>query len=119
MRAVKAAFGVFLATVLIWGCAPKGEVKEGAYKHPEVAEQWTACSDCHKTETPEVYQEWHESRHGIAMVKCFQCHGTFETFQKPTRETCRSCHAKEYEACPKDKTCWECHSAHEFSVPKK
>ena len=120
---MKAKLGILLMglTALVFACAPqkapapKAEEKP-AVTHPELSEQekLIACSECHRTETPDIYQEWWQSRHGIAMVKCFQCHGTFETFHQPTRETCRTCHAKAYDNCPKDKACWECHTPHLF-----
>ena len=106
---------------LLFACAPQKAPAPQAEKKPVVAhpelspqEKLIACSECHRTETPDIYKEWYESRHGIAMVKCFQCHGTFETFHEPTRETCRTCHAKQYDRCPQDKVCWECHAPHAF-----
>ena len=116
-------WAIFLVSVsaLVLSCAsqkapaPAAENKP-AVTHPELppGEKWMACSECHKMETPEIYEEWYKSRHGIAMVKCFQCHGTFETFHKPTRETCRTCHAKQYKNCPADRPCWDCHAPHLF-----
>ena len=81
--------------------APTGEVaKEEAVEappsvHPEIEEEFllTPCSQCHKTTTREVYEEWFESTHGIANVKCYQCHGTYENFRKvPEKATCAVCH---------------------------
>ncbi len=120
--------GLLLAlglVALLLACAPKKapvESPEGPAKvtHPELSEQekLIACSACHREVTPEIYEEWYQSRHGIAMVKCFQCHGTFETFHPVTRETCRTCHAKAYENCPQDRKCWECHQEHAFKRHK-
>jgi len=87
--------------------------------HPELDEQdmLVACASCHEEATPEVYKEWYGSVHGIAMVKCYQCHGTFETFKvTPTKEDCATCHANMLEKCPGDKPCWECHIPHEFKT---
>ena len=87
--------------------------------HPELSEQEMLidCASCHKESTPEVHQQWYDSVHGIAMVKCYQCHGTFETFTvTPTRENCATCHANMMEKCPADKPCWECHVPHEFKA---
>ena len=86
-------------------------------KHPDLdeQEQYIACSDCHKNETPEVYKQWYDSNHGIAMVKCYQCHGTLETFRfTPTRDNCAVCHEEMMAKCPKDKDCWQCHAPHTF-----
>lgn len=117
MRSIKGWLSLGVMAFLVWACSARGPAPEReVYRHPELSaqEMLIACQDCHRTETPEIYNEWRESRHGIAMVKCFQCHGTFETFHKVTRENCRTCHAKPYENCPKDKLCWECHSPHLF-----
>lgn len=92
-----------------------------AVMHPELTEQekLIACNQCHKDVTPEVYEEWYNSVHGIANVKCFQCHGTFEDFHvTPELKKCEACHAKEVAHSPKDKRCWECHAAHRFTVHK-
>lgn len=44
--------------------------------HPELSEQemLMACADCHREATPDIEKEWYDSVHGIAMVKCYQCH---------------------------------------------
>lgn len=89
--------------------------------HPELSEQdmLMACSDCHREETPELEKEWYESVHGIAMVKCYQCHGTFESFKvTPDREDCATCHLNMMDKCPDDKPCWECHVPHSFKAAK-
>lgn len=92
-----------------------------AMSHPELSEQemLIACADCHKDATPEVEKQWFDSVHGIAMVKCYQCHGTFETFKvTPTKADCATCHANMLEKCPQDKPCWECHVPHSFNGHK-
>ena len=88
-------------------------------QHPELSEQemYVPCSQCHKESSPEIYTQWYESSHGIAMVKCYQCHGTFETFKViPSREDCAVCHEKMMNKCSQDKDCWQCHIAHVFPV---
>ena len=87
--------------------------------HPELSEQemLVACSDCHREETPDIEKEWYNSLHGIAMVKCYQCHGTFETFVvSPGKDNCATCHLDMLEKCSKDKACWECHVPHSFKA---
>lgn len=89
--------------------------------HPDLSEQemLIACADCHRQATPEVEKEWFNSLHGIAMVKCYQCHGTFGDFVvTPSRENCATCHLDMMEKCPKDKPCWECHVPHSFKDKK-
>jgi len=94
----------------------------GKSAHPQLSEQEMLmdCADCHREATPEIEKEWFGSVHGIAMVKCYQCHGTFEDFTvTPARATCGSCHADMLEKCPQDKPCWECHVPHTFKNRKK
>ncbi len=89
--------------------------------HPALSEEekLLPCASCHREVTPEIYKEWRESRHGIANVKCFQCHGTYENFEVvPATSSCMPCHAKEVTTAPKDKDCAACHPAHKFSVHK-
>ena len=87
--------------------------------HPELSQQemLIACDACHQQETPDVYQEWYDSSHGMVMVKCYECHGTFETFRvTPTRDNCAVCHANMMDKCPDDKPCWQCHIPHKFTT---
>ena len=89
--------------------------------HPDLSEQemLVDCADCHREATPEVEKEWYNSLHGIAMVKCYQCHGTFGDFVvTPSRENCATCHLDMMDKCPKDKPCWECHIPHSFKQKK-
>ena len=89
--------------------------------HPELSEQemLVACADCHRENTPDLEKEWYDSVHGIAMVKCYQCHGTFETFVvSPGKDNCATCHLDMLEKCSKDKACWECHVPHSFKAEK-
>jgi len=93
----------------------------GQASHPKLSQQekLTPCSQCHKEATPEIYKEWYNSVHGIANVKCFQCHGTYENLRTEPDEThCAACHNKQYLKRPKDKRCWACHPAHNFFVHK-
>lgn len=89
--------------------------------HPELDEQdmYIACSDCHRENTPDLEKEWFDSVHGIAMIKCYQCHGTFETFKvTPSKEDCATCHTDMLEKCDQNKPCWECHVPHSFKAEK-
>lgn len=114
--------GLFLVVLamLILAVPPVTGKTEKA-SHPELSEQemLIACSKCHRESTPDIEKEWFDSVHGIAMVKCYQCHGTFETFKlTPTIEDCATCHANMMEKCPQDKPCWECHVPHSFKAKK-
>ncbi|BHH84891.1 cytochrome c3 family protein [Desulforhopalus sp. 52FAK] len=111
-----------MMALLIMSVAAIAENTEQAV-HPELSEQemYIACSDCHKEATPEVESQWFKSSHGIAMVKCYQCHGTFETFKvTPTKSDCAVCHVDQLEKCAKaeDKACWDCHVPHVFKAEK-
>lgn len=108
------ATGLFLLSV-----SAIAEEKEQA-GHPELTEQemLIACSECHGEETPELTREWFASTHGIAMVKCYQCHGTFESLVvTPGEQACSICHVdKVTPGHTEDKICWECHAPHSFKT---
>jgi len=88
--------------------------------HPELTEQemLVDCAECHKETTPDIEKEWFDSVHGLSMVKCYQCHGTFETFTvTPTIDNCATCHlAMTAEEHSEKKKCWECHTPHMFKA---
>lgn len=99
----------------------KGKPSE-AVQHPKITEQekLIPCFECHQQATPEVYKEWFSSLHGIGMVKCYQCHGTYENFKvEPAVADCATCHADMVDKCPKDKKCWSCHTPHSFKRATK
>lgn len=107
--------GMMLATAVVTAGETKPDV------HPELSgqEMLIACADCHRETTPETEQQWFKSLHGIAMVKCYQCHGTYGEFMvTPNRQTCATCHLDMMEKCSQDKPCWECHIPHSFKVKK-
>ncbi len=86
--------------------------------HPALSEQQmlTACHDCHRRVTPEVFSSWHDSGHGIGQVKCYQCHGTYEELKaEPSLEACAVCHSGQFEHAG-GRTCWQCHPAHSFEA---
>jgi len=106
---------IALYPCLVWS----GPAKSSKQVHPELSKQekYIDCAQCHTEATPQVHQEWFASLHGLAMVKCYQCHGTFETFRvTPTRQDCASCHENMMKKCPQDKACWQCHIPHTFKT---
>lgn len=111
---------VFIGTLLMAVSVIAGD--KDKVVHPELSEQemLVSCADCHKEATPEIEKEWYDSVHGIAMVKCYQCHGTFETFQvTPPQSNCETCHvAMADKKHTEDKPCWECHVPHLFKAKK-
>jgi len=80
--------------------------------------QQQQCRVCHQQTTPQVYKEWAHSKHAVANVRCFQCHGTLEDFYKtPPIEKCAACHYHEVETMQKKAPgfkCWTCHTPHVF-----
>ena len=107
--------------LMVAGCCTVTLAAEKKRQHPQLSEQEKsiACDQCHAESTPELQKQWFDSRHGIAMVKCYQCHGTFETFRvTPTRQDCAACHENMLAKCPQDKPCWQCHVPHGFKVRK-
>ncbi len=115
-----------IAAAMIYGCtgSSSGPAKQAAVKpsgHPVLTEQemLTPCQECHQAATPEVYEEWYNSRHGIDNVKCFQCHGTYEELKRvPDQFACAVCHSAEFQHTEEGKSCWDCHPAHKFVVHK-
>jgi len=109
-----------LVSGVAFGAAAKKPAKS-APVHPKLSaqEMFVDCAECHQDATPKVVKEWDASKHGLAMVKCYQCHGTFEKFSvTPARETCAACHAGQMSKCPQDKACWQCHIPHSFTAKK-
>ena len=105
------------------GCMVSPGVKEAVAqaKHPELSEQemYIPCAECHQEATPELHKEWYESAHGVAMVKCYQCHGTFETFRlSPTRQDCAVCHESNVAKCADGEDCWKKYVPHTFKEKK-
>ena len=67
--------------------------------HPTVPDEYSDCITCHAEVTAQVTQDWHESKHGITLVKCVVCHGdptgegsiTFTATPDPI-DICARCH---------------------------
>ncbi len=110
---------VAVASACTAGASKKASTSTKMGTHPELSaqEKLTPCAQCHKDATPEIYKEWYDSVHGIANVKCFQCHGTYEDLKVSPDEThCAACHNAQYLKRPSDKKCWDCHPAHHFFI---
>lgn len=116
---------LFASLCLVCTCASVQGATSNASntdKHPEITEQekLLPCDECHQQATPDVYKQWFASLHGIGMVKCYQCHGTYENFKiTPAISACAACHVNMVEKCPKDKPCWACHAPHSFKRANK
>jgi len=114
---------VFLSACTCPNCPAKGQpgvsVQARAADHPAVTEQekLMPCFECHKEATPEIYSEWFESGHGKGMVKCYECHGTYEDMKAvPYMSVCAVCHSGQFHKTVDGKVCWECHPVHSFTV---
>jgi len=84
-------------------------------KHPDV--DWSlGCQECHSERTPEVYNDWYTSRHGMVNFGCYICHGDGqETFYaKGSDAQCGGCHAGQLVSfdSSKFKSCFDCHNGH-------
>lgn len=118
--------GVLLSACLFLGVAVGTLFAQAKATHPELSEeeQYVACRDCHREVTEDIYQDWYNSVHGIANVRCYQCHGTLEEFYvTPPVFKCASCHSKEVSHMKVPEglgkaTCWTCHPVHRFQVHK-
>ncbi|MBU0966288.1 MAG: cytochrome c3 family protein [Proteobacteria bacterium] len=121
----KMIVSILLAASVVLGAGPglsagqEGKVVPEGHADLTDQQMLIACSDCHQTETPDIYNQWYESLHGIGMVKCYQCHGTFENLVVvPEKSVCGACHSAAMAKCPTDKPCGDCHQPHTFKVKK-
>ncbi len=92
--------------------------KTGA-QHPEVGTDAGDCASCHESVSPQVVADWSKGRHGMALVKCFVCHGsTGPDFRaRPEAIGCRGCHPVQAAAttsAAKEASpgCFTCHPPH-------
>jgi len=113
------------ALTLLAGLVLAGSGVAMADQHPlspeviaKLPPQQQQCRVCHQQTTPKVYKEWAHSKHAIANVRCFQCHGTLEDFHKtPPISKCEACHYQEVQTMKKKAPgfkCWTCHTPHIF-----
>jgi len=79
------------------------------------------CIECHKEETPEIYNQWTTSAHGVALVRCYVCHGDKDNFTSmPDQNKCLECHFDQVEnQVDKTKKCVDCHTMHSFTQHRK
>lgn len=91
-------------------------------KHPEV-DFSISCKECHKQVTPDVYQDWKASKHGIMNFSCYMCHGDGqeEFYTKPGTERCVSCHSPQDVDFSKVavNNCFDCHKGHTLKFHEK
>ena len=99
-------------------------------KHLKAPDDAADCYTCHQKVTPRVAQNWYESKHGVALMKCFVCHGqpdgkgSIPFAVVPDAATvCRKCHepamkrmAQKFGIKP---DCYKCHPFHQNSLHHK
>ena len=80
------------------------------------------CLNCHSIMTPDLVDQWRQSKHAMDNVKCNVCHGekTSEDFiARPQKERCRPCHPDQVKTISESRmnrvACGACHSIHQFS----
>lgn len=89
--------------------------KDKNQKHPEV-DFSISCQECHQETSPQIYQEWKDSAHGVMNYGCYLCHGDGqeEFAAKPGSERCVGCHSPQevdFSKLAVD-NCFDCHQGH-------
>ena len=96
-------------------------------QHLKAPDDAADCYTCHQKVTPRVAQNWYESRHGVALMKCFVCHGqpdgkgSVPFAVVPDVDTvCRKCHEQAMKRMEQkfglEPDCYYCHSFHVNSL---
>ena len=117
--------GLFCAALFL--CFTAANVSAASIKHLKAPDDAADCYTCHQKVTPRVAQNWYESKHGVALMKCFVCHGQpdgkgsipFAVVPDPV-SVCRKCHEPAMIRMEKkfgiDPNCYECHPFHQNSM---
>jgi hypothetical protein len=98
--------------------APKKTQAAVKSTHPPVDTSIQECRECHESATPQVWEEWLQSAHGLNGVLCFVCHGSTgaDFVRVPAAERCAGCHSVQVDSLNnqfmKGKSCFSCHPAH-------
>lgn len=112
MRKTMIVVSTLLIAFLSWNLS-SGDEK--GTKHPEV-DFSISCAECHAEETPDAYNDWKSSKHGLMNYGCYLCHGDGEVefYPSPGTEQCIGCHSAQdvdFEKLPL-KNCYDCHKGH-------
>jgi hypothetical protein len=78
MRKIYSILFIAVLAILLSGFTQSNKVvsnsRPAGDEHPDV--DWTlGCSECHQETTPEVFEQWSQSRHGSVGFGCYICHG--------------------------------------------
>jgi hypothetical protein len=114
--------------VALTACASSKPAQRGAAapktSHPEVDTGLGTCAGCHAQATSAVTAQWSGSRHGMALVECFICHGStgqdFRAHPEPTG--CQGCHPVQVSSVTRDgrtQGCFQCHPPHALRAQGK
>ncbi len=98
-----------VALCLSAGAWAQGTIAGAGYILPELTAESKACAECHKMQSPGIYEEWGASKHFRGNIGCFECHraekddadawyheGQHISIIVSPRD-CARCHAKEAE----------------------
>lgn len=127
---VPVALLVFGLTFFVYFKTAFPEVRCEFAKHLDSPQNVSDCYECHIKATPKLAQDWHESKHGVMLVKCFVCHGQPDgkgsvpyTANPDVETTCTKCHdpsIREMEhKYGSQRSCGECHPYHQNSLHHK
>ncbi len=62
--------GIGFVAIALALCLPA----RAGYLLTEISPESAKCIDCHKKETPSVYQQWGDSKHYRGNIACYECH---------------------------------------------
>ncbi len=96
-------------------------------KHLKAPDDAADCYECHQKVTPRIAQNWYEGKHGVALMKCFVCHGQPDgkgsipfAVVPDAGSVCRKCHEPAMMRMEKkfgiEPDCYSCHPFHQNSL---
>lgn len=83
---IVAAIAMFLAAFALFAmpafaqegagttAAQQSSVPGAGYMLPQLSPESKACAECHKTQSPSIYEEWGASKHYRGNIGCMECH---------------------------------------------
>lgn len=116
---------IVFATLLL--CFVVNNASAKTIKHLNAPDDVADCYTCHQKVTPRIAQNWYESKHGVALMKCFVCHGQPDgkgsipfAVVPDAKTVCRKCHEPAMIRMEKkfgiDPNCYQCHPFHQNSM---
>lgn len=105
MMHTKLTLVTVIAIVSVWATPPA----QAGYMLTELSAESRACIECHKMQSPVIYEQWGDSKHFRGNIGCFECHKAereeidafdhygqvISTIVSP--KDCARCHEKEVE----------------------